>query len=197
MMTKRLRAIVAGAALIALAACAQANETDATSAERSTAIEGSDTSAGEALELRLASGGLTIGEPGLHPRDAYLFGMTREDIVAIVTEYRGPPTDQSSNGECGAGPMEFTSFGPLTLNFLDGEWAGWSMSQSAGDPPLASEFGTAIGAGRGEINADDLTVEETSLGTEFDSGGIYGLFSGTGPNAEVTELWAGAACNFR
>ena len=33
--------------------------------------------------------------------------------------------------ECGAGAMEFTRYGPLTLNFQDGKLVGWFARKGA------------------------------------------------------------------
>jgi hypothetical protein len=37
-------------------------------------------------------------------------------------------------------------------------------------------------------------ISQTSLGTEFDAGGLSGVLSGRGPDARIEGLWAGMAC---
>jgi hypothetical protein len=151
------------------------------------------------LELRLAGGGLTAGQPGLHPSSTYAFGMPRAEIVAAVAAIRGPSTGQDENRECGAGPMQFTRFGPLTLNFQEGRWVGWDLSAAA-TPPLLTDWDATIGTGRADLDdgdRDTARVEQSTLGTEFSVSDISGLLSGPGANARVTHMWAGTDCAFR
>jgi len=42
-----------------------------------------------------------------------------------------------------------------------------------------------------------LNVSQTTLGTEFDAGGVYGILTSASARAEVTSLWAGTTCVFR
>jgi hypothetical protein len=152
------------------------------------------------LELRLGGGGLLAGQPGLHPSSTYAFGLPRAEIVAAVAAIRGPATGEEENRECGAGPMQFTRFGTLRLNFQEGRWVGWDLDGPAASPPLATEWGLGIGSVRSELDNGDLDaarVEQSTLGTEFSVSDVSGLLSGTGPNATVTHLWAGTDCAFR
>ena len=151
--------------------------------------------------LRLSGGGLAVGTPGLHSRDHWEFGLSRAEIVAAVTGAAGPATGTGENRECGAGPMQFTRFGPLTLNFQDDRWVGWDMAWQT-LPAIVTEDGLTIGVGRndldlGAVDRDEVTVNQTTLGTEFEVSGIHGLLSGRGPDATVTHLWAGTDCAFR
>lgn len=59
--------------------------------------------------------------------------------------------------------------------------------------------GLGVGASRESLENGGLAVDvsESTLGTEFAAGGLYGLLSGDGPDATVTHLWAGTACSFR
>ena len=143
---------------------------------------------------------LTAGQPGLHPSSAYAFGMPRAAIVAAVAAIRGPATDEGANEECGAGPMQFTNFGPLVLNFQEGRWVGWSLAGPPASPPLKTDWDLGIGSPRADLDDGDRAqaqISQTSLGTEFSVGDIFGVLSGSGANATVTHMWAGLACNFR
>lgn len=152
------------------------------------------------LELRLAGSGLTAGQPGLHDSSVHAFGMPRAQIVAAVAAIRGPATGEGVNEECGAGPMQFTNFGPLVLNFQEGRWVGWSLAGPPASPPLKTDWDLGIGTPRADLDDgdnDQAQISQTSLGTEFSVSDIHGVLSGSGANATVTHMWAGLACNFR
>jgi len=152
------------------------------------------------LELRLAGSGLTAGQPGLHPSSVHAFGMSRAAIVAAVAAIRGPATGEGANEECGAGPMQFTNFGRLVLNFQEDRWVGWHLGGPPATPPLKTDWDLGIGSPRADLDDGDRAqaqVSQTSLGTEFSVGDIHGLLSGNGANATVTDLWAGTGCAFR
>jgi len=151
-------------------------------------------------ELRLISGGLASGTPGLHTNRIFEFGMARAEIVAAVAAIRSPATGSEANQECGAGPMEFTRFGPLTLNFQHGRFVGWSLDGPASAQPIEEEMGLGIGSARAHLtdgDAGEARIETTTLGVEFDAGGIHGLLGSDAPDAVVTHLWAGTDCQFR
>jgi hypothetical protein len=151
-------------------------------------------------ELRLIAGGLASGTPGLHTNRIFEFGMPKAEIVAAVAAICGPPTVGNANYECGAGPMEFTLFGPLTLNFMNGRLVGWSLMAPRAAQPIEEEYRLGIGTARAHLGGDDgepARVEETVLGTEFDAGGIHGLLGSDAPDGVVTYLWAGTDRQFR
>ena len=180
-------------------AAAPAGNNVADAAPANTAAPARAASPQNDLELRLAGGGLTAGQPGLHPSSTYAFGMPRAEIVAAVAAIRGPSTGQDENRECGAGPMQFTRFGPLTLNFQEGRWVGWDLSAAA-TPPLLTDWDATIGTARADLDdgdRDSARVEQSTLGTEFSVSDISGLLSGPGANAVVTHMWAGTDCAFR
>jgi hypothetical protein len=149
--------------------------------------------------LRLSSDGLAAGMPGLHTSRSFRFGMSKAEIVAVVAQTRSWETKSEANGECGAGPMEFVRFGTLTLNIQNGLFVGWSLDGPRAAEPIEEEYGLGIGAGRADLNPmdGDVRIETTTLGVEFDSGGIHGLLSSNAPDATVTHLWAGTNCHAR
>ncbi len=151
-------------------------------------------------ELRLISGGLASGAPGLHTNAILPFGRPKAEIVAAVAAIRGAPTGRDANGECGAGPMDFVHFDGLRLNFQHGRFVGWSVNPPAGAQPLQDEWGLGLGTTRASLtdgDQDPATIESSTLGVEFDAGGIGGLLSSDAPDATVTTLWAGTNCQFR
>ena len=66
--------------------------------------------------------------------------------------------------------------------------------QSAEDVEAGVDFGE-LGDGIAKLlqRSGRHLVMESTLGTEFDAGGIFGVFSDSTSGAEVTALWAGRA----
>ena len=135
--------------------------------------------------LRLASGASATPIP---------FGTARDAVVEAVGKSLGaPPSEQGRNEECGSGAQDYVGWKDgITLWFQDGGFVGWDSKGK-----LASADGVGLGTQRDRITARELEVSETSLGEEFSSGGISGLFASGAPDAKVTALWAGATCLFR
>jgi hypothetical protein len=82
------------------------------------------------------------------------------------------------------------------------EWIfeGWYLGKVTNSKEtLTTMAGIGIGSTRSEM--EDVTVIEvfeSSLGHEFSTeSGLYGLFSGTGKDAKITDLWSGINCIFR
>lgn len=174
---------------VCLAAC-----TSAPDREDPPAPPRSDASLGlDAEGLRVVSGGATR---------LVAFGTSERLTLRAVGPLAGGVAERSENAECGAGPVQFArTRGGLQLAFQDGLFAGWWLDTPAGGdaPTLSTLDGLGIGTARTGFDALGMavTVEETSLGTEFAAGEVYGLLSGPGPEARVTDLWAGVSCTFR
>ena len=150
--------------------------------------------------LRLSSDGLAAGMPGLHTNQSFRFGMSKAEIVAAVAQMRSWETPRETNGQCGAGPMEFTRFGTLTLNSRNGRFVGWSLDGPLGAEPIEEEYGLGIGIPRAEVfsmDSEEVRFETTARGVEFDASGIHGRLSSNAPDAVVTHLWAGTSCQLR
>jgi hypothetical protein len=126
------------------------------------------------------------------------FGVSREIAVPMIATALGPQTDQGSNAECGAGPMENVDFKDgLTLFFQDGKFVGWSLDGRA-PTPYKTTKGVGIGSTLQQLrDGGDVMVQSTSLGTEFTSRELSGLLTSDTPDATVTNLWAGITCAFR
>lgn len=137
------------------------------------------------------------------------FGISFDQLVPIVTRVlNSEPANVGVNAECGAGPLKMASWSNgLTLVFQQkqrdiGDWlfAGWF----AGKPIANTEKPiTMAGIGVGSTLADlestyVTTVTTSTLGQEFAvKNGFFGLLSGPGKDAMITDMWSGVSCNFR
>jgi hypothetical protein len=147
----------------------------------------------------LDSGGVSVTDAAGRPV-TLRYGMDRAEVVSALTRAAGAPGEQGENAECGGGASTFARWANgLTLWFQDDQFGGWAVDDrapAAGLPRTAS--GVSIGSTRAALEgAYTATVEETSLGQEFNAQGIYGVLSGTAPDARITALWSGTTCIFR
>lgn len=142
----------------------------------------------EGLRLFVGAGGSARALP---------FGMAREQVLAPLESYRGP-ADGGTNTECGAGALDYAVWADgLTLYFQEGRFVGWALDQRA-EGAHSTASGIGPGSTRRELEAAyDAKVEQSSLGTEFSAGDMFGVLNGTGPTASVTSMWAGVSCVFR
>ncbi|ANY20888.1 hypothetical protein A6F68_02389 [Tsuneonella dongtanensis] len=131
----------------------------------------------------------------------FAFGTRRQDVDGAAAAALGSAGEQSANGECGAGPMEFTDIGGLKLNYLDGKLVGWFAEA---DPKAVTSDGIRPGIRFRDLQATRSAslIEGSTLDGEFeylaaDGQTIYGFVSGTGPEAKVQALYAGVNCFFR
>ena len=125
------------------------------------------------------------------------FGIRREALLAVLEASRSP-ADSGTLSECGAGPLDYAAWADgLTLYFQDGRFAGWALDGRA-EGAHATATGIGPGSTRPALDAAyNPKVEQSTLGTEFRAGDLSGLLDGQGPNARVTDLWAGVSCAFR
>ena len=131
------------------------------------------------------------------------FGAPRVGAEEALARVAGAAADRNSSSECGAGPMDFTRFDAMTLNFQDGRFVGWFL----GDEPGAASYGTMTGIGIGTTRAKAAAsvtispIEGSTLGEEFTIGEgdtvISGIFSAPGGQGVVEVLFAGTNCLFR
>lgn len=148
--------------------------------------------------LALSSEGLQLVGDQTGSTDTLAFGTDIAVVENVLTELVGEPVESGENTECGSGPQMLTQWpNGLVLHAADGEFIGWSTSLNT-DADLTTLAGVGIGSTRDELEAA-YTVEviESSLGTEFSTGDLFGLLSSTEPDAVITDLWAGTVCNFR
>ena len=133
---------------------------------------------------------------GLHPvgsQQRIDFGRAKIGVVDAVSRLLGRgPTDEFFIEECGAGPVTAVSWGDdLKLNFIDGALRGWVMQSDV----LRSENGLRVGQTRSALEAAGIAdFENTSIGVEFGSEGVFGLLNAQN---ELAYVWSGATCFFR
>lgn len=144
--------------------------------------------------LNLAPDGLSVVLPTGAARHV-TFGMPRADATRMVAAALGNPIEEGDDQECGAGALSFANFREgLGLYFQDGKFAGWDLDGREGGR-FATAAGIGIGATRKQLeSAHAITVEDSTLGIEFASGGMSGLLSTREPSGEITNLWAGVTC---
>lgn len=95
------------------------------------------------------------------------------------------------NEECS---VEFARWSNgLTLWSSQSRFSGWSLTP--GSAAISTARGVKLGSTRTELeNAYDAEIMESSLGTEFLAGGLAGVLDSPGPDAKISNLWAGETC---
>lgn len=195
------------AAALALAGCSD-REPEPQGAEAATATAPAAPTAipeqwkDEPAALALMADGLSLLPVGVFQPKVIAFGATRAEVeTAAASAFPGVTPERSTNDECGAGPMQFTRFGTLTLNFQDGKFAGWFADSPAN---IATIDGIQPGVTREELERERPVelVENTTLEGEFsytlpNDTEIAGFLEGTGGSAVVKSLNAGTDCFFR
>lgn len=155
--------------------------------------------------------GLRLVDPKSGATRPLSFGVDEAQLKLIAEKLKGP-AKTGRNEECGAGPLAYLSWDDgLTLYSLDGLFAGWALDErggaavpaktaAKGESPtrLTTMSGLGIGSTRAQLlDAYDATIEQTTLGTEFNAAGLSGILDGKGAKAKVTNLWSGVNCVFR
>lgn len=136
---------------------------------------------------------LTLDGNGLQPSTSALrvdFGRAQTGVIDTVSRLLDErPAQISTNTQCRAGPVTSAQWANgLTLTFMDGNFLGWNTS----DPALPVAGGFRPGQLRTEM--PQISFQVTSLGTEFNRAGVFGLMDSTGN--EVRVLWTGLTCFF-
>lgn len=153
--------------------------------------------------LAVEAEGLRLFDPASGSATPIAFGTPRARVMTALASRGAAVT--GTNGECGAGPLAYARWPDgLTLWFQQDALAGWALNAPASNAPpattagISTASGLTIGSTRAELDsAYAATVEQSTLGTEFTAGELYGLLDGEGSGAKVTALWAGVSCNFR
>ena len=188
--------------LLALAACGPAPERKdgANSSEAANAAAPANAAAAApppppAARSPLVLEGAGLGIPDASPPQIVSFDTPKAATIAALTKALGsPPGEQGENEECGGGGMEFAAWkDEITLWFETGRFAGWDNKGK-----LKTTGGIGIGSSRADLaQLPGFEVEESTLGTEFRSGGLSGVLASKAADAKVTHLWGGATCVFR
>lgn len=173
-------------------ALAEGGTLDLTSAEgnarriRCDAPPGAEAAARNAVALNLAPDGLqTVA--GASSRQIG-FGTPSEIVLRVAEAAMQAIPERSRNTNCGEGPLDIASYPRIRLYFQDGRFVGWAARGRG----LTTMAGVGIGSKRADVEAAIVApVEETSLGREFTSGGLSGLYDA---KDVVTDLWAGSVC---
>ena len=188
-------AVTATLALLALAACNSAADSDAPPPPPADQVVAP---AAPEPKLAIEGEGLRLFNAETGSARPIAFGTPKAQVIAALA-FRGAPA-LGTNEECGAGPLGYANWPDgLGLLFDGDKFAGWSLDgRDEGADKLTTASGVGIGSTRAEV-ADSLaiTVEESTLGTEFAADDLGGLFDGKGSDAKVTNLWAGVTCVFR
>ena len=196
----RLRTALAAALLLTLAACGQeAADTPAAPAEPASAPPPSTPVPPAATTLALDAAGLMVVMTDNGSTRLIDFGLPKAQTLEIITRVAGAPGPETTNAECGAGPMQFVDYpGGLTLLFQNDSFAGWSVGKDS-QGRQSTMNGVGVGSTRSQLVAafTGVTVEETSLGQEFSAAGLSGVLSGSDANATIETMWAGTSCVFR
>lgn len=123
------------------------------------------------------------------------FGMPGDDVVARLERLRGQAA-RGTNESCGAGPVQYANWADgLSVVLQDGRFVGWSLDQRA-----AGAIQTANGIGPGSLRSEvdeafgSVGITQTSLGTEFAAGTVFGLIDGPTSTSRITDMWAGVSC---
>lgn len=148
--------------------------------------------ADERIPLALAGDGLQLVDPNSGRTRMIAFDTPRSETLALVKSALGDPSAMS---RCDVAPLANAQFGDaMALHFENDRFVGWSANPRSGRS-LSSMSGVRIGSTRAELE-DSMVAEvsQTSLGTEFNAGGLSGVFSGGGQDARIEALWAGMTC---
>ena len=208
MLTPRLVPTLLAGIVLALAGCAK--DPDPQPKQK---VQTEDNSAAPtAMPAKSATSDNTLAPPPAEPRlnvdgeglrwffqpsgnaRAVPFGLAQGEVLASVEAARGPAIE-GTNQDCGAGPVQYARWPDgLSLTFQKGRFVGWSLDSRA-NSSIATSAGIAPGATRGDLDsAYKITVDQTSLGTEFSTGDMYGVLEGRGTKAMITDMWAGVNC---
>lgn len=146
--------------------------------------------------LAIESGGLRLFDRSTGSARPLPFGTPQSAVIAALAHLGRPETNRLE--ECGAGPLDAASWpGGPTLYFQDSKFAGWAL-RDGDNAAITTASGIGIGSTRAELDAAyQAEVFDSSLGTEFSAGELFGILDGTGQSAKITNLWAGASCNMR
>lgn len=199
-----MRAFLPILSLAALAACngqeevAPVNDAvEAPAAAETTAAETSPAETSQASNsgpVLLSGKGIGWGSGADKVRLA--FGSSRDTIDTALTAHFGAAPETLVMGECGAGPMESSSYpGGLILNYQNGELVGWFLDGSSERVALEGGLGIGVSGDRLAALAGFAPVEESTLGEEFysEADGLGGFIE----EGKVASLYAGTTCFFR
>ena len=127
----------------------------------------------------------------------FRFGTERDEVDAGLAKAFGSDGEMSENAECGAGPMQFSTYGPLQVAYQQGKLVGWFLR--AGDQ-VATSDGVQPGTTPFAMLKEERQVREidSTLPGEFQyTSADYGTIGGFSEDGVITSLNAGMSCFFR
>lgn len=146
--------------------------------------------------LALAENGVEVADSAGAPR-RIAFGTPQAGVLAAVGPVAGAPDEQVNQEECPAGPLVTSQYASgLQLVFQDGAFVGWA-AESGSAPRTVAGIGPGSTLGQLRAAYPAATVGETSLGTEFTAGDLYGIVSDSTAAGVVEIMFAGINCIFR
>ncbi len=147
------------------------------------------------VALALAGDGLMLVNTVSGSTRAVPFGTDAAQALDAIARVMGSPGERSTNADCGMGPLDFVAFqNGLILAIQDTRFAGWTVRPEPG-ATLQTMSGVGIGSTRRALDAAyAATVAQSTLGVEFQAGGLQGVLSAEGPDAVIVAFWAGASC---
>ncbi len=139
--------------------------------------------------VSLRKDGLTAGS------ESFFFAAGQTEVNTALTKTLGNASQQATNEECGAGPMQTASYpGGLTVNFQNGNLVGWFIEE--GSDAIRISGDVSLGMAREDVEAVQgySPITDSTLGEEFIiSGNVAGFMGEEG----VSTLYAGVQCFFR
>ena len=123
------------------------------------------------------------------------FGRTQASAIESTSKLIGVFADDVFiNDECGEGPTDLASWDAgIRLLFQQGNFRGWVATS----PNFKTSGGIAPGLTAEHLTNAGISLKTTTIGREFEAGGVFGLIEDAGPDAKVTTTWAGNSCFFR
>ncbi|MET0362125.1 MAG: hypothetical protein ABW048_10300 [Sphingobium sp.] len=196
--TMSARPMMLACLLLVTAACDETPEQNATGANLSTnnaaaaAAPAIPAAERTAPAIVLEGEGLRLIDPATTHATPLPFGMDKAMALrGLSAGMGGAPDKVETLSDCGPGPLEVASWDKgLSAYFQDGKFVGWG-----GAVDLKTMDGIGFGSTRAQlVEAYHPTIEQSSLGTEFSSGGLSGILESEAPDAAISEIWAGMNC---
>ena len=190
------------ALLASLAACGSSDDSDGPPSPEANRADSAPRPAAPFPDAAIVVGADGIAVQG---GKALSFGSPRAEVDAYAAQRFGAAAKTGSNAECGAGPMEFSSYGPLQLLFQDGKLGGWYLAKGdSGARRIVTVDGIAPGTTMDALGAERQVrpITDSTLDGEFEylsatGGMITGFYEGDVRSGTITGLSAGLNCFFR
>jgi len=202
-------------AVLAFGACSHSDKEraadgapDAPAAQRpasTTPPQRVDTAATEpVVHVALDGEGLRLVDPRTGSTRLLEFGSDEKIALDALIMAWGVPAERTGQPDCAAEPptsIRWTN--GLGVLMQEGKFTGWSASaprQPEAATSRAVQTMSGVGAGTSRMEVESvyaIRVSQTTLGTEFEAGGMHGVFADSTAGAPVEALWAGFACVYR